>query len=267
VRARALDLFCGAGGMSYGLELAGFDVTAVDIHPQKHHRGGRFVRADALDVLLDLEFLRGFDFIHASPPCQSYSSLRHLQKGKVYPDLIAQVRASLAASGAPYSIENVPGAPLGGNLTMLCGTMFGLQTPDGRAEIRRHRLFETSWPIALRPACQHGYRPESLSVCGTGMGVGNKGKEAEVRAKRTLVVTGHSYQGADAHSRRKVLGMYGDKGQDRAFRKGHRETFSIADARAAMQIDWMPMKSLSQAIPPAYGKFIGTEALRFMGRA
>jgi DNA (cytosine-5)-methyltransferase 1 len=286
---RALDLFCGAGGVSVGLQRAGFEVTGVDIAPQRHYRGGTFVQADALTFPLE-----GFDFVWASPPCQAHSSLRHLQAGKVYPELIPATRARLEAAGIPWCIENVPGAPLGasGFLIMLCGTMFGLQTPDGRAEIRRHRLFETSFSIPLRPACQHGYRPESLSVCGTGMGVGNKGKEAEVKARRgvlsvvggspevklpgykgdgtdttrqVLVVTGHSYQGKDAHSRRRAISVTGNTPQtNNTVRNATRETFSIADARAAMGIDWMPMKCLSQAIPPAYSEWIGIQAIRFL---
>jgi DNA (cytosine-5)-methyltransferase 1 len=292
-RPRALDLFCGAGGMSYGLELAGFEVTAVDIQPIRCRRGGTFVQADALEYPLE----RGFDLIHASPPCQAYSSLRHINPGKAYPDLIAAVRERLVASGALWCIENVTGAPLvsppGGSLVMLCGTMFGLQTPDGRAEIRRHRLFETSWSIALRPACQHGYAgaQESLSV------VGRKGlpglshqRRAEMERRRALSVTGHSYHTVETHpdSRRKVLCVAGGKamsggmmtppgelkrrscltitsaGCNKANTRApgtKRETFSIEDARAAMGIDWMSMKYLSQAIPPAYGRWIGERAL------
>ena len=44
---------------------------------------------------------------------------------------------------------------------------------------------------------------------------------------------------------------------------GH--NFGIDDAREAMQIDWMGRDHLSQAIPPAYTKFIGSclmESLR-----
>jgi DNA (cytosine-5)-methyltransferase 1 len=217
------------------LQRAGFDVTGVDIAPMPHYRGGAFVQADALAYPLD-----GFDFVWASPPCQAHSSLRHLQArtGKTYPDLIPETRARLVASGVPYCIENVEGAPLGasGFLVMLCGTMFGLQTPDGRAELRRHRLFETSWPIALRPACQHG--------------------------GAALTVAGHAAEiVGSGHHRRRAISVTGNTPQTNTVRNTVRETFSIADARAAMGIDWMPMKYLSQAIPPAYSEWIGREAL------
>lgn len=244
---RALDLFCGAGGVSVGLARAGFEVTGVDRDPkvERYWRrgmepyGGEFVCADALEVPLD-----GYDLICASPPCQGYSALRHLCKGKTYPRLIDPVRARLDASGTPWVIENVPGAPLGrsGNLVTLCGTMFGLQTPDGRAELRRHRLFESSFSLP-QPACRHGYTPESLSVCGTGMGPGNKGKEAAVRGRRAMSITGHAIEISPTN----WTGVMNQV----------RETFTIGDARAAMGIPWMPMKYLSQAIPPAYAEWIG----------
>lgn len=294
MKPRALDLYAGAGGISVGLARAGFHVTGVDMNPkvEKYWRKGmepyegEFHCANALEYPLD-----GFDLICASPPCQRFSSLRHLNKGKEYPDLIQPTRERLMASGTAWCIENVEGAPLGstGCLIVLCGTMFGLQTPDGRAELRRHRLFETSFSIPLRPACQHGgYAPESLSVCGTGMGPGNGGKEAAMQRRRAisvvgnspemklpgytgrrqaLTITGNSYQAADAHSSAKkrraisVTGSHGMPGISHDYAARGRETFTIADAQAAMGITWMPMRFLSQAIPPAYGEWIGRQAL------
>ena len=99
----------GAGLMGTSIALdwarAGFDVTGVDVKPQPRFPFA-FVQADAMTFPLD-----GFDAIHASPPCQRYSNAQRLQ-GNEHPDLIAPTRARLVASGKPWVMENVRGAPL-----------------------------------------------------------------------------------------------------------------------------------------------------------
>lgn len=143
---RLLDLFCGAGGAGEGYARAGFEVVGWDIenhptNPHEHHVG------DALEVLADVEYVRGFDLVHASPPCQAYTSAAKIQK-QDHPDLVAPVRELLVAAGVPYIIENVVGAPLVDPI-MLCGAMFpGLRT-------YRHRLFESSMPLMAPPHPGH----------------------------------------------------------------------------------------------------------------
>ena len=133
--ARLLDLFCCAGGASQGYFDAGFEVVGVDREPQPRYPF-EFHQADALT--LSAEFLAGFDAIHASPPCQAYSDLaKRNGNGHEWPKLIEPVRTMLEATGKPYVIENVDGAPLQ-NYIVLCGTMF-----DG-LRVLRHRLFETN---------------------------------------------------------------------------------------------------------------------------
>ena len=253
---RALDLFCKAGGVTKGLQRAGFHVTGVDIEPQKNYRGDVFIQADALTVPLDYEcddcggsgnlygpndedgdFLacdcdngrKAYDFIWASPPCQGYSALRHLPwlKDKVYPLLIDPMRERLLATGKPYCIENVERAPLKDGF-MLCGQMFGLP-------IYRHRLFETNWWPGLLPEHQ-----KHTQVIGHGRMVNDRRKGS---------LNNSSAKGA--WGKQNIITVAGGQ-------------FKKADGVRAMQIDWMNKDELAQAIPPAYSEFIGKKVLEVM---
>lgn len=167
-RPRALDLFSGAGGAAMGLYRAGFDVVGVDIKPQPRYPAFHqaeyaehfeFIQADALS--LDVEFMREFDFIWASPPCQAYTSIaaQHRHAGRSYPDLIDYVRIVLKVIDKPWVIENVPGAPLR-TTAQLCGSAFGLR-------VRRHRLFESSFGLNYTQ-CYHKLQRKPIDVSGTG---------------------------------------------------------------------------------------------------
>ncbi|MCY4384288.1 MAG: DNA cytosine methyltransferase [Nitrospinae bacterium] len=146
VRPKLLDLFCGAGGAAWGYDEAGFKVFGVDIVEQPGYPFPMIVQ----DVLtLSNSFLNEFDAIHASPPCQAYSDLAARNgNGHEWPRLIEPIRDMLEASGKPFVIENVEGAPLR-NPVVLCGTMF-----DGLRVIR-HRLFEANFPIRTPPDKPH----------------------------------------------------------------------------------------------------------------
>lgn len=168
MKPRLLDLFCGAGGASMGYARAGFEVVGVDLHPQPRYPF-EFIQADATTYSLD-----GFDAVHASPPCQAFSSMtRGRWQEREHPDHVALMRDNFSHWGAPYIIENVPGAPLHNPIT-LCGTMFGLGV--GGAQLRRHRLFECPWFFDLLPECQHNDseringRPATVGVWGNAGG-------------------------------------------------------------------------------------------------
>lgn len=140
VKPRLLDLCCCGGGASRGYAAAGFEVVGVDIecHPSYPYE---FHQADALTFPLE-----GFDAIHASPPCQAFSNAQRIRDNE-HPDLIAPLRERLKATGRPYVIENVVGAPLE-NAVELCGASFGLR-------VYRHRLFEANFPIVVPVHHQH----------------------------------------------------------------------------------------------------------------
>lgn len=154
-RPRLLDLFCCAGGAARGYADAGFEVTGVDLVERPTYPF-RFFRGDALAFVR--EHGREFDAIHASPPCQAYSRAGHLRKAQggtcSAADLLGPTRDALIATGLPFVIENVPGAPMEG-LT-LCGSMFGLA-------VRRHRVFECSF-FVLQPFCDHPTQGRPVGV-------------------------------------------------------------------------------------------------------
>jgi DNA (cytosine-5)-methyltransferase 1 len=162
-RPRILDLFCGAGGAAMGYHRAGFDVVGVDIAYQPNYPFG-FIQVDALDVRHDGDCFSEFgpfDAIHASPPCQAYSTITPADARDNHPDLVVPVRELLQATGLPYVIENVVGAPLQTGF-VLCGSMFGLK-------VRRHRLFESN-RLIMPPVCDHASQGEPVGVYGDGGG-------------------------------------------------------------------------------------------------
>jgi DNA (cytosine-5)-methyltransferase 1 len=168
-KPRLLDLFCGAGGAAMGYHRAGFEVVGVDIKPQPNYPFG-FVRDDALALMSTwIASVRGwwdeppFDAIHASPPCQAYSVVTRDKTD--HAELVHPVRELLIATGLPYVIENVPGAPLIDPVT-ICGSSLGLK-------VRRHRLFETNWPLMV-PPCAHKLQGTPVGVYGEGSAKGQK---------------------------------------------------------------------------------------------
>lgn len=210
---RLLDLFCGAGGAGRGYQLAGFDVTGVDIDA---HPAAPFpvIVADALAILTETDFLADFDAIHASPPCQGFTTMSNRWRGNggkadSHPDLISWVRLGLEAWGGLSVIENVPGARKAlHNPITLRGGMFGLG-------VDRPRLFETLFPVTVPP---HRKVENPVGVYGKldGRRLFTRKDGTEQRAARTL-----------------------------------------AQARAAMGIDWMEWHDLTESIPPAYTEHIG----------
>jgi DNA (cytosine-5)-methyltransferase 1 len=246
VRPRLLDLFCCEGGASEGYRRAGFDVYGNDLFEKFTRKRYPFpaYTGDALltlHVLLEqgtLPFtnrdgtverlgLEDFAAVGGSPPCQFYSITRHSHSNK-HPDLLGPVRWLVRATGLPYVLENVPGAPMH-NPLILCGTMFDLTAadPDGRKlHLRRHRLFESNIPLwgpGVPCRCAEFRR--------AGIGVG---------------------------------GAYGGGSVDRAYAKNVRRggyTPPKPVREALLGVDWMTQNGLSQCIPPAYTEFVGRQVL------
>jgi len=120
-RPIAIDLFAGCGGMSLGLEAAGFDVAvAVEfdaVHSLVHHFNFPYCQTICRDIakvtsreILELLKLKGYatdvSLIAGGPPCQGFSLIGKRQ--------IDDPRNSLVEIKPKYFIfENVPGMATG----------------------------------------------------------------------------------------------------------------------------------------------------------
>jgi DNA (cytosine-5)-methyltransferase 1 len=126
-------------------------VIGVDLSPQPNYPF-QFVQADALqhlDDLLTIGNVADFAAIHASPVCYGWSKMRDCRPGSKddQPDYITPIRPLLQATGLPWVIENVPGAPLR-DYVQICGSGLGMT-------LQRHRWFEATFPLWGIP-CSHG---------------------------------------------------------------------------------------------------------------
>ena len=221
---RLLVLYCKAGGASKGYADAGFEVVGIDIKKQKRYPF-EFIQADCLETLQDLDYLRTFDVIAASPPCQTHSRTKHLRDAQggttTKVDLIPQTREALIASGKPYVIENVPGAPLI-KPVQFCGSSFGLK-------VRRHRLFESNLELT-GSVCKHKEQGKPIGVYGA---------------------MNDTAQGLDKTTGKYVIGGSTAK--------------TVEEARQAMGIEWMIWGELVEAIPPVYTQTIGKQLIDLLG--
>jgi hypothetical protein len=235
----ALDLFCCSGGATRGLQRAGFRVFGVDKVKRPNYCGDEFIYSDALAVLRELigqirlGWTVGPALINAGPPCQKASTLTtgtngskgwgH-QAGK--DQMIPELRELLIATGIPYIIEQ----PIGGHKLlrdpiMLCMDMFPIGEPPW---VQRHRYFELGGWSAVAPK----------------------------HPKHKGPVRGYRGRHGD------VPGYYTDGDYVSAYGEGGGKA-TVPEMQHALGIDWTDVREeLTEAIPPAYYEWLGTQFLK-----
>ena len=220
-KPRLLDLFCCAGGAGKGYADAGFEVVGVDIDPQPNYPF-EFHQADAIEFVRDHG--HEFDAIHASPPRQTFSRTKTLHDNE-HPDLIKPTRDALVASGKPWVMENVVGAPLIDPIK-LSGQHFNMTAPDVDGvplKLVRNRLFESN--ILLRvPDSFHANRHiQTASIYGAGGGWTPRHRDNPDR------------------------------------RGGHIPHTDVI--KKLLGIDWMTKHEMSQSIPPVFTEWVGGQII------
>lgn len=137
----AIDLFAGAGGLSVGLERAGFRVAAaveLDRHAastfQLNHRSAhvvvddiRNVKASALRAGACLGERR-LDLLTGCPPCQGFSTLRTRRKGSSVADprnglILEFLRLIRELRPRAVVLENVPGLAEDAGYAQFCRSL------------------------------------------------------------------------------------------------------------------------------------------------
>ena len=151
-----LDLFCGAGGLSYGFECAGFDILLGIDNDAKaletfelNHKGSKSICGDITQITYEdhiKPLLDGkqIDVIIGGPPCQgmSLSGPRKFDdpRNKLY---LSYIRLVKEIQPKAFVIENVPG---------LVG-LFGGQIKDSIIE----KLTEMGYRIEYKILCSADY--------------------------------------------------------------------------------------------------------------
>ena len=221
---KMIDLYCCAGGAAMGYHQAGFDeIIGVDIVDRPNYPF-EFVKMDALEFLRTAD-LSDVSFIHASPPCQCYSKLKHLSGNvekweETHVDLVAPTREALIKTGKPFVIENVEGSPLINPIKL-----YGSQFPN--LYTQRPRLFESNISLKepINPKVKH-----------------KTGKLGYGPAEDGFIT---------------VAGIRPQRGMNEVQTK-------LYYGFALGGIDWMSLEELTQAIPPAYTEFIGKQIIEYL---
>jgi hypothetical protein len=226
-----LDLYSCAGGAARGYQLAGFEVIGVDIAPRPNYCGQAFLQADAIETLEGLAEDIGVwgwrpDLIHTSPPCQEDNNLtrgtnRSKGWGREHQQLVPPTRALLDRIGLPYVIEQPSGGSMIRRDLRLCMDMLEMTGPVLPPWVQRHRDFELSGFTVPQPK--------------------HRKHRGYVRGMRHGVYRDGPYVAA-----------YGNGGGKA----------TIKEMRHALQIDWTDVhEELTEAIPPAYTRYIGAAFL------
>lgn len=178
LKASAIDLFAGCGGLSLGLVSAGFHVkAAVEIDEKRAKTYSRNHPATTLfqrdvrgvsgeELLAAARMHRGrLDLVAGCPPCQGFSRIRRRNGKRAIADkrnnLVAEFgRLVLAIRPRAVMMENVPGLETDRRFAALIRSLRGagykvaweiLDLEEFGIPQRRRRLVMIGWRGSLRP--------------------------------------------------------------------------------------------------------------------
>lgn len=225
MRPRLLDLFCREGGAAGGYVDAGWEVHGVDIEDH----GARYLQSGATSFTqadATTFQLDGFDAVRASPPCEDHSvTMGFGMADRGTGWLLPHTVKRFAGLTIPWEIENV----------------------ESRA-VKAHM-------------------PGAARLCGSMFGLGacdSRGNWRTLRRHRLFLASWTVALPAPCSCRGKLVGgVYGHGEQGVNGGRGY--GFAAEAAREAMGMPWASRDGCAEAIPPAYGRFLGEQMLAQLG--
>ena len=230
---KILDLFCGAGGAGKGYQDAGFEIYGVDIEPQPDYPGA-FHQGDAISVLSTLIGGGSVAFTHKDGRVE-HVTMSDFDAIHASPPCQASSALSKGTNKGREYLNLIPATRALLALHNKPTVIENVQGSDLRRDLTlcgemcglgviRHRYFELSG-FPFLPTEHKKHR---------GLIIGwNHGKKQE----------GVYYQ---------VYGSGGGKG-------------TVAEWQEAMGMPWTNnRKSIAEAIPPAYSRFIGGQVMQYL---
>ncbi|MEY3312133.1 MAG: hypothetical protein RL348_1476 [Bacteroidota bacterium] len=182
-----------------------------------------FIKADVLEILKDKDFLNSFDVIHASPPCQGYS--KATKPDSVY------VHYS-QGKDTPKLIEPVRDALIATKKYYIIENVAGAK--DHLIEPFKLTGYMFGMPIERTRYFECNFPVTKLKNI-TKRGYSKKYAEEKGIDYRDMSVTGKSRRKGSIDTWREIMGMYwAGRGWE-----------------------------LTEAIPPAYTKYIGEQLLKY----
>ncbi|MYS06347.1 DNA methylase [Streptomyces sp. SID6041] len=220
-RPRLLDLFCCAGGAATGYRRAGFDVLGVDIAPRPNYPF-TFVQADALEYLANLIATGEIERFAIVHSSRPCQDKCNLTVGTNRSRGWGSTHVDLVA---PTRVLLEPS-----------GLPYVIEQPNGRAEIRK-----------------------DLTLCGEQFGLG------VLRHRNFELGRWSVTRPAHVPHRGRVRGWrhgeFFDGPYVAAYGNGGGKP-TIPELQTAMGITWTDVREeLTEAIPPAYSHWIGTQFL------
>lgn len=291
-KKRVLDLFCCEGGASYGYLSAGLDVVAgVDTDLSRLAQYGTWkgypsparVQQDwraALEA-----YASEVDFIHASPPCQRYSSQTKMNGTQdSHPDLVQPVIDALTATGLPFVVENVPQSPLKGaaGVVTLNGYMFSSLTvawspwTDGHEKKILRESIAVDGQRAWLQGKKRKWNPDKMTweTCKVGAAyenfvrsyiIGAKINWCTYRPRLFLTGNGFSFSAPEEILKRsdyEVATITTSKNPTALWNKLNRRGMPTDIRQQLMGEPWMTDIGIGESIPPAYAEYIGRQFLK-----